>query len=72
MVRQYFATNNQWLFDIASIESHDDSGVLQKDGDNLELLFSDYSADGGHPNDVGALKLAGAYWTLMARIAESR
>jgi hypothetical protein len=72
LVRSYCSANEQWLFDIAAIESHNDVGVLQKDGTNREILYSGYSADGGHPNDAGALKLAKAYWRLIAGIAKTR
>ncbi len=72
LVRAYCAENDQWLFDIASIESHTEAGVLQQDIENRELLATDYSADGGHPNDAGALKLAKAYWKLIAEIAKTR
>jgi hypothetical protein len=72
LVRAYCSANDQWLFDIAAIESHNDAGVLQKDASNREILYSGYSADGGHPNDTGALKLAKAYWRLLAEIAKTR
>jgi lysophospholipase L1-like esterase len=72
LVRSYCKANEQWLFDIAAIESHTGAGVLQLDGSNREILYSGYSADGGHPNDAGALKLAKAYWRLIAEIAKTR
>lgn len=71
-VRAYCIANNQWLFDIASIESHNDAGVHQLDGSSLELLDAGHSADGGHPNDAGTLKLAKGYWKLIVEIGKTR
>ncbi len=68
LVRDYCKTNGKWLLDIAAIESHDDSGnpVLQ---DAYELLAADYTDDGGHLNEVGAERVARAWWSLLAGLS---
>jgi hypothetical protein len=71
-VRTYCSANNQWLLDIAALESHDDAGILQKDGSNRELLYTAYTDDGGHLNATGSLKLAKAYWKLLSEIGKTR
>jgi hypothetical protein len=71
-VRTYCSANNQWLLDIAALESHDDAGVLQKDGSNRELLYPGYTDDGGHLNAAGSLKVAKAYWKLLSEIGKTR
>jgi len=72
LVRSYCASNGQWLFDIASIESHRDSGAAALDGSGREVLCAEYSSDGGHLNAVGSLKVAKAFWRLLAEIAKAR
>lgn len=70
LVRAYCTENNQWLFDIAAIESHNDAGVIQLDEFGNELLTEAYAGDAwGHPNSAGALKLARGMWSLLATIA---
>jgi hypothetical protein len=71
-VRAYCAANDQWLLDIAALESHDDSGTAVVDVSDRELLYSGYTDDGGHLNAAGAAKLAKAYWKLIAEIARTR
>lgn len=72
LVRSYCEDNGQWLFDIAAIESHDDSGAIHVDSDGYEIVYSAYTDDGGHPNAAGCLKLVKAYWRLIAEIAKSK
>lgn len=69
LVRNYCSAKDKWLFDIADLESHDESGTSVVDGDGRELLAAEYSLDGGHPNSLGSAKLAKAYWRLLAEIA---
>ena len=71
-VRAYCISNDQWLLDIAALESHDDAGVPQLDGSNRELLYSGYTSDGGHLNAAGSAKLAKAYWKLIAEIGKTQ
>lgn len=68
-VRAYARANGKLLFDIADIESHDAAGVKLTDGSGRELLRSEWTSDGGHLNAAGSLRVAGALWWLMARIA---
>jgi hypothetical protein len=71
-VRSYCSKNGKRLFDIAALESHDDAGKAILDGSSRELLYSGYSSDGGHLNSSGELKMAKAYWKLLAAIAASK
>jgi hypothetical protein len=64
-VRDYARTHNKPLFDIAAVESN--GGACQVDG--YEGLCPQYYSDGGgHPNAAGALRLAKAFWWLMAQL----
>lgn len=69
LVREYCSANNQWLLDIAALESHDDGANLVTDGKGRELQYSGYSSDGGHLSPDGKVKLAEAYWRLLAAVA---
>lgn len=71
-VRRYCADGNRWLLDIAALESHDESGNLCADSNGRELQCPAYSSDGGHLSDSGKVRLAKAYWRLIAQIAGSR
>jgi hypothetical protein len=67
-VRAYALANGKLLFDIADIESHNAAGVKRTDTSGLELLWDEWTDDGGHLNDAGAVRVASALWWLMARI----
>jgi len=72
LVRSYCQVNNKWLFDLADLESHDDSGTAVTMS-GYEAMYSGYDRDGGHINDTpGGLKMAKAYWKLIAEIARTR
>lgn len=81
-VRSYCSANNQWLYDIADLESHDEPGAACVDVNGREILFSGYTTDGGHlpsspysspvKDSPGSLKAAKAYWKLIAEIAKTR
>ena len=92
-MRQYARDNNKILFDVADIESRDETGNScfdNRDGVqyctqtgscenhpndfvNLQAICQDYTTetDGGHLGSVsgGKIRLAKAFWVLMARIA---
>jgi uncharacterized repeat protein (TIGR02543 family) len=69
LLREYCTTNNKPLYDIADIESHNSSDVLQLDANGRELLTASYTDDGGHPNNTGSEKLALGYWALITELA---
>lgn len=73
LVRNYAAAHGKWLFDIASVESHDPSGTALSDATG-EILCSDYnSGDGGHPNTAsGELRIGKALFVLLSDIAKAR
>ena len=68
-LRSYCAANGCALFDIADIQSHDpsDNPVVDTYGD--EAMWSGYTYDGGHLNEVGSQRVASALWWLLARVA---
>jgi hypothetical protein len=57
------------LFDIADIESHNAAGVKRVDGNGRELMWDEWTSDGGHLSAAGSQRVASALWWLMARIA---
>ncbi len=67
-VRAYALANGKLLFDIADIESHNAAGVKRTDSSGRELLWDEWTSDGGHLNSAGAVRVASALWWLMARI----
>jgi len=72
-IRTYCLENGRWLIDIADIECHDDAGVKNTDVNGRELMVSTYAMpDGGHLAAAGRLKMARAYWKLIAEIAKTR
>ncbi|MFC2130680.1 T9SS type A sorting domain-containing protein [Bacteroidota bacterium] len=74
-IRNYCVENNRILFDIADIEAYDtlDSHVTNEQG--WEMAFSGYcgeqkpGAQACHPNWLGKIMLAKAFWVMMANIA---
>jgi hypothetical protein len=68
-IREYVQANNKILFDVADIESHNASGVSLKDNSGLEVMDASISSDGGHFNDEGKLRMAKAFWVMMAKIS---
>jgi len=69
-LRAYARANGKLLYDIADIESHAPNGSpCQIDG--CESACLEYSIDPGsknsHPNLAASLRLAKAFWWLMAR-----
>jgi uncharacterized repeat protein (TIGR02543 family) len=69
-IREYCLDNGKWLLDIADIECHNADGVKQVDGNSREIATTAYMRDdGGHLGTTGRLRLAQAYWSLIAAIA---
>lgn len=69
LVRNYCKNNNKYLLDIADIECHSSTGIKLVDSNGREILDSSYTDDGGHLNSTGALRVANAYWVMLAFIA---
>ncbi len=70
LVRDYCDKNDKPLFDIAAISSHDpDGNLIEIDG--YEALYSGYTPDDGHFNDLGKQYLARGFWSLMVQLANS-
>lgn len=68
-VRAYSLANGKLLFDIADIECHDAAGRKRTDANGRELMWAEWTSDGGHLNTAGSVRVASALWWLMARIA---
>lgn len=72
-MREYAVQNNIILMDIADILSHrpDGSPCYDNQGRGLPALCQDYTEEvnGGHLNARGSLRMAKAYWVLMAYLA---
>lgn len=67
-LRTYCAANNHWLFDLADMECWDTTRHV--DGNSREVAVSSYVVtDGGHLSTTGALRVANAWWVLLANIA---
>lgn len=72
IIRTYCLDNGKWLLDIAAIESHNDAGEIQLDGNSREIAESTYMrVDGGHLDTSGRLKMGKAYWSLITAIANN-
>ena len=70
-VRSYCAEHKKILFDIADIECYDPNGVKQTNAQGYEVICQDYTKEihAGHLNVPGRIRVASAFWHLMARIA---
>jgi len=67
-LRSYCEANGKALFDIASIEAYDPSD--KPVGGSQPTLYAGYAqGDGAHLNSTGSIRLARAWWWLMARLA---
>ena len=68
-VRAYAAANGKLLFDIADIEAYNTAGQKKTDGFGHELQQDVWSQLDGHLNTAGSLRVASAWWWLIARVA---
>jgi hypothetical protein len=69
-VRNFAAANGKLLFDITDIEAYNAAGDNKKtDGSGNELQQDVWSLDGGHLNATGSIRVASAWWWLMAQVA---
>jgi len=71
MVRNYALENNQILFDIADIESHDPLGNKIMNEEGYDVIYQGYTDESraGHLNTAGRERVAKAFWYLMARVS---
>lgn len=72
-VRNYAATHDIILFDIADIEAWNPSGVQQTflyQGSIYQRLCLEYTSDGGHLNGTGALRMANGLYSLLGLATE--
>lgn len=67
-IRTYAKAHNKLLYDIADIESHDSNGNSCTVEGYEGMCAEWYDNSGGHPNVVGAIRLAKGFWWLMARV----
>ncbi len=71
MLREYAASHNKILFDLADIESHSPDGIKTLDNNGHEIIYDGYTDEkqAGHLNRAGTEVVAKAIWVLMSRIA---
>lgn len=70
LMRRYVASGGGVLFDIASLESVSPGGTTSPGRHGYPRLDPAYdSGDGGHLSHEGRVRLASAWWQMMARIA---
>ncbi len=71
LMRDYCTANDKILFDIADIECHEPNGVKLTNVNGDEIISALYTKEihAGHLNIPGRIRVAGAFWQLMARLA---
>jgi hypothetical protein len=71
LVRSYCVAKGKVLFDIADIECHEPNGVKLLNAHGNEIISAKYTKEihAGHLNPDGRVRVASAWWHLMARIA---
>jgi len=69
--RSYCAANGKILFDIADIECHEADGTELVNASGNEIISGSYTKEvhAGHLNPTGRVRVASAFWQLMARVA---
>ncbi len=70
-MRVYCVDHQKVLFDIADIECHDPNGVKLVHAQGNEVISQGYTKEihAGHLNPAGRVRVASAFWHLMARLA---
>ncbi len=70
-MRAYCVDHQRVLFDIADIECHDPNGVKLVHAQGNEVISQGYTKEihAGHLNPAGRVRVASAFWHLMARLA---
>jgi hypothetical protein len=73
-IRSYASAKGKILFDVADIESHDAADTPRRSPLGLQMACSEFcgeqnpGAQACHPNWTGSIRLARAFWYLMARL----
>jgi hypothetical protein len=67
-VRAFARANGKVLFDIADVEAYNAAGQKRTDASGREILWPEWTSDGGHLSLAGAQRVASAWWWLMARL----
>jgi len=67
-VRVYARANGKVLFDIADVEAYNAAGAKRTDVYGREIMWPEWTSDGGHLSSAGAGRVASAWWWLMARL----
>jgi len=68
LIREHCSAKKRILFDIADLECHDPKDRRHVE-DGVPRLYSGYTDDGGHLNEIARRRVAGSFWWLLARIA---
>ncbi len=67
-VRTFARANGKALFDIADIEAYNAAGQKRTDGSGREIMWDEWTSDGGHLSSAGSQRVASGLWWLMARL----
>jgi len=69
-MRFYCAAHGKILFDIADIECHEADGTRLVNASGNEIISANYTKEihAGHLNPTGRVRVASAFWYLMARV----
>jgi hypothetical protein len=74
-VRKFCKKNKKTLFDIADMEAYSpggESSTFTKDGKTYQKLFSGYTGDGGHLNELGRKRIATGWYALASRLPSKK
>lgn len=77
-IRDYVKLNNKILFDIADIQCHDEQGNYQVNSNGREIAYKPFcgeqqsGAQACHPNWVGSLRIAKAFWWMIYQLNGSQ
>jgi hypothetical protein len=67
-VRAFAVANGRILFDIADMEAYNAAGQKRVDASGREIMWPEWTSDGGHLSAAGAQRVASGLWWLMARL----
>ncbi len=70
-MRSYCTARGKVLFDIADIECHEPNDTKLVNASGNEIISANYTKEthAGHLNPTGRVRVASAFWYLMARVA---
>lgn len=70
-VRDFCSAKGKLLFDVADIEAHDPAGneiVFDMDGADHQMMYTAYTDDGGHLNELGRERMSLGWYAVAATL----